>query len=77
VVGSNIFNALGILGIAAIIRPLPTATFSMVDLGVMLGFTILMLPMARNDLRILRWEAARLLTAYVGYMGWLISGALA
>jgi cation:H+ antiporter len=77
VVGSNIFNALGILGIAAIIRPLPTATFSMVDLGVMLGFTILMLPMARNDMRILRWEAALLLTAYVGYMGWLISGALA
>lgn len=77
VVGSNIFNALGILGIAAVIRPLPTATFSMVDLGVMLGFTILMLPMARNDMRILRWEAALLLTAYVGYMGWLISGALA
>ncbi len=77
VVGSNIFNALGILGIAALIRPLPTATFSMIDLGVMLGFTILMLPMARNDMRILRWEAALLLTAYVGYMGWLISGALA
>jgi cation:H+ antiporter len=77
VVGSNIFNALGILGIAAIIRPLPTATFSLVDLGVMLGFTILMLPMARNDMRILRWEAALLLSAYVAYMGWLISGAIA
>lgn len=77
VVGSNIFNALGILGIAAVIRPLPTATFSMVDLAVMLGFTILMLPMARNDMRILRWEAALLLSAYVGYMGWLISGAIA
>lgn len=74
VVGSNIFNALGILGIAAVIKPLPTATFSLVDLGVMLGFTILMLPMARNDMRILRWEGAILLTGYLAYMAWLISG---
>jgi cation:H+ antiporter len=77
VVGSNIFNALGILGVAAMIRPLPTATFSMVDLGVMLGFAILMLPMARNNMRILRWEGAILLTGYVAYMAWLISGATA
>lgn len=74
VVGSNIFNALGILGISAMMRPLPTATFSLVDLGVMLGFTILMLPMARNDSRILRWEAALLLGGYVAYMAWLIMG---
>lgn len=77
VVGSNIFNALGILGIAAVIRPLPTATFSMVDVGVMLGFAILMLPMARNNMRILRWEGAILLTGYAAYMVWLISGVSA
>ena len=77
VVGSNIFNALGILGVSAMIRPLPTATFSMVDLGVMLGFAVLMLPMARNNMRILRWEGAVLLTAYVAYLAWLISGATA
>jgi len=77
VVGSNIFNALGILGVAAMIRPLPTATFSMVDVGVMLGFAILMLPMARNNMRILRWEGAILLTGYAAYMVWLISGASA
>lgn len=75
VVGSNIFNALGILGVAAILRPLPTATFSMVDLSVMLGFAILMLPMARNNMRILRWEGVLLLSSYVMYMGWLISTA--
>ncbi len=74
VVGSNIFNALGILGIAAVMKPLPTATFSLVDLGMMLTFTILMLPMARNDMRILRWEGALLLSCYVAYMAWLISG---
>lgn len=74
VVGSNIFNALGILGISAMIRPLPTATFSLVDLGVMLAFTILMLPMARNDSRILRWEGFVLLAGYVGYLAWIISG---
>jgi cation:H+ antiporter len=74
VIGSNIFNALGILGIAAVMSPLPTSTFSLVDLGVMLGFAILMLPMARNDMRILRWEGAVLLTGYMAYMGWLISG---
>ncbi len=77
VVGSNIFNALGILGVAAMIRPLPTATFSMLDVGVMLGFAILMLPMARNNMRILRWEGAILLSGYVAYMAWLISGVTA
>jgi Ca2+/Na+ antiporter len=43
----------------------------------MLGFAILMLPMARNNLRILRWEGAILLIAYASYMVWLISGASA
>jgi Ca2+/Na+ antiporter len=36
-----------------------------------------MLPMARNNMRILRWEGAILLTGYVAYMAWLISGATA
>lgn len=74
VVGSNIFNALGILGISAMMRPLPTATFSVVDLGVMVGFAVLMLPMARNDRRILRWEGFLLLSGYLAYMVWLIRG---
>lgn len=74
VVGSNIFNALGILGISAMMRPLPTASFSLIDLGVMLGFTILMLPMAHNDRRILRWEGFLLLSGYLAYMAWLVLG---
>lgn len=72
VIGSNVFNLLSILGITAIIHPLDSSSFSLVDLGVMLGLTILILPLMWRGFEINRWEGGLLLVVYVSYIGWLL-----
>lgn len=68
IVGSNIFNILGILGIASIIKPLSSAGFSQVDYGVMIAFAIILLPMAITRKRLSRAEGSVLLIGYLSYM---------
>jgi cation:H+ antiporter len=72
VVGSNIFNLLGILGITGLVHPLPLPPGAGVDLVVMLGVAALTLPMARSGLRVNRWEGGVLIALYLGYVGWLL-----
>ncbi len=73
VVGSNIFNVLGILGVAALINPIDTSGLSRVDLATMVVVASAMLPAARSGGVISRLEGAVLLVAYVGYSVWLVS----
>ncbi len=73
VVGSNIFNVLGILGIAALINPIDTSGLSRVDLATMVVAALAMLPAARSGGVISRLEGAILLVVYVGYTVWLVS----
>ncbi len=73
VVGSNIFNILGILGVAALIHPIDTSSIGPVDLGVMLAAAVAMLPAARSGGKISRVEGAVLLAGYIAYTVWLIS----
>ncbi|MFQ5764424.1 MAG: calcium/sodium antiporter [Rhodospirillales bacterium] len=55
VVGSNLFNILGIAGVAAMVTPLPvSARIFSVDLWVMLGSTALVLPILAG-----RWHPGR------------------
>jgi cation:H+ antiporter len=77
IVGSNIFNVLGILGVAALVKPLDAPALSWVDLGVMLAVAVALLPVVRSGNRINRVEGAVLLVVYAGYTFWLIrqSGA--
>ncbi len=71
IIGSNMFNLLGVLGIASIITP--TRVDSLVlyrDYATMGGLTILLFLLAygfRGPSRIKRWEGALLLTIFVGY----------
>ncbi|MFN0067000.1 MAG: calcium/sodium antiporter, partial [Limisphaerales bacterium] len=58
IVGSNIFNILGILGVCALIRPLSAGGITTVDLGVMLVVAVALLPMMRSGQSLSRWEAA-------------------
>ena len=75
VVGSNVFNVLGILGISALVRPLPLpADGGWRDIAVMLGFSVVLLPMLVSGLRLARFEGALLLAGYLGYMTWLFVG---
>lgn len=67
VVGSNIFNILGILGIAPLIKPMKNVDLSRLDLGVMLLCAVILLPMMRTKWRISRMEGIVLLVIYIAY----------
>ena len=75
IVGSNIFNLVGILGITAIVHPLRAAGIGTVDLAVMAVFAVLLWPMAYYQQRITRPEGACLLLGYAGYLFWLLRAA--
>jgi cation:H+ antiporter len=72
VMGSNIFNILAILGAASLARPLDPTGIAVVDLGVMLGFSVALLPIMRSGFRIGRLEGGALILAYVGYLVYLL-----
>jgi cation:H+ antiporter len=76
VVGSNIFNILGIAGLIGLIRPLPVPAEIIVrDNWWMLGASALLFPLMRTSMRINRVEGATLLAGYVTYMALLIRAA--
>jgi cation:H+ antiporter len=72
VVGSNIFNILGILGITAIVMPLNSAGISYIDFGVMLFTAMILFPLSKTGFRISRIEGIALLTGYIIYIYYLI-----
>jgi cation:H+ antiporter len=66
IVGSNIFNSLIILGLAAVVRPLSVDPGLMrFEIPVMIAASVLFLPLAYTRLRVDRWEGAVLLGGYV------------
>ncbi|WP_290650522.1 calcium/sodium antiporter [Aquisalimonas sp.] len=75
VLGSNLFNILCVLGLAAFVVPLAVGDVSWVDLGVMVGFALVALPVLRSGFVISRIEGALLLTGYAVYLGWLVANA--
>ncbi|OFX04836.1 MAG: sodium:calcium antiporter [Alphaproteobacteria bacterium RIFCSPHIGHO2_12_FULL_63_12] len=76
VVGSNIYNSFGILGVTATIHPVAApAEIVAFDNWVMLGATVLMIIFAMSRSRISRLEGAAMVTAYLCYVGWLVLNA--
>lgn len=71
VVGSNIFNILGILGVTSLIAPLSAPGISTVDISAMLLTAVILLPLAWTGMKIERWEGALLLVGYGVYLWWL------
>lgn len=75
IVGSNIFNILGILGVTAVVYPVSGLGFQSLDFIVMLALAVVILPFAWTGLRIGRREGATLLIAYLGYLIYLVNQA--
>ena len=75
VVGSNIFNILGILGVAALVKPIDAPDLKWVDLGLMLLVSVALLPVVRSGSQVSRREGAVLLLIYIGYTAWLLTSA--
>lgn len=71
-VGSNIFNVLGILGTAALVRPL-ALPFAAVrtDFAVMVAFSLAIALLLLTGRRLSRLEGALLVAAYAGYVIYL------
>jgi cation:H+ antiporter len=75
VIGSNIFNVLGILGVAALINPLAVAPQIITsDLWWMLGLSLALFPMMRTGFRVGRIEGSALILAYGTYLTLLAFG---
>ena len=72
IVGSNIFNILGILGVTTFISPISALDFSVIDLAVMVLFAGVLLPFAWSNLTLRRLEGCLLLTGYTGYITYLV-----
>ena len=67
-VGSNLFNIMFVLGIAALVAPLDGKGISSIDLYVMLGVTLLLLPTVWTGRILDRKEGLLFLAIYAGYM---------
>jgi cation:H+ antiporter len=73
VLGSNILNILCILGLVALIRPFGTEGLATLDLVVLAGSAIVLLPLMWRGAILNRWEGAVLLAGYAAYLGVLVS----
>lgn len=77
VLGSNIYNVLGIGGVTGLIAPTGfPAEMLQLDLFVMIAASVLLFLFALNG-RISRWEGGLMLAGYVAYVVVLLNGASA
>lgn len=68
VVGSNVFNILGILGLASIISPISAPGISVLDYTTMIIFTIILIPLLYTGRLLHRIEGGVLLLLYGAYI---------
>jgi cation:H+ antiporter len=77
VVGSNIFNLLGVLGATAVVGggvPVPDAALRF-DMPVMVAAAVACLPVFFTGHRVDRWEGLVFLGCYAAYVTWLVLAA--
>ncbi|MCA3735115.1 MAG: calcium/sodium antiporter [Phenylobacterium sp.] len=74
IVGSNIYNILGILGLTALIHPLPIPKdVGLLDWGALIGSAALLLVFALTGRRLTRLEGLAFLAGYVVFVYLLLS----
>jgi cation:H+ antiporter len=73
VVGSNIFNLLSVLGLAALAAPITVGGIQPSDVAVMLVVSFLLFPLMRSGLQLNRWEGGVMLAVYAGYVATLFA----
>lgn len=67
VVGSNVFNILMILGVASTLSPIAFIMENVIDIGVLLGFSLLVWVFCATKKKLGRAEGALMLLAYCAY----------
>lgn len=73
VVGSNIFNILGILGITATVRPIHMGGITWLDLGAMVALACALYLMLLVGRSLVRTEGFLLLSSFTAYTAWLFA----
>lgn len=73
IVGSNIFNILGVVGISSMVRPIQMLGIHWVDYASMLFFSIVLWVVIRSGSFVTRWEGAFLLLCYGMYLTYLLA----
>ena len=69
IIGSNIFNILGIAGVTAVVSPISIPPeIVRFDIWIMVATALLLVAFATTGWRVNRWEGAALLACYVGYI---------
>ncbi|MCO6386651.1 calcium/sodium antiporter [Aliihoeflea sp. 40Bstr573] len=72
IIGSNIYNILGIGGVTVLIAPSEVPSeIANFDNFIMVGASLLVVVLANTGRRIARWEGALLLAGYVAYIAFL------
>jgi cation:H+ antiporter len=75
VIGSNIYNILGIMGVTALVQPIPIPPqIAQLDVWVMLAATLALIVAVVAWKQIGRGTGVLFLGAYAAYTGWLVSG---
>lgn len=71
VIGSNIFNILLVLGVAAAIHPMAFKMENIIDIFVLVVMSIIVLCFAWSGKKLVRWEGAVMLALYAAYVGYI------
>lgn len=71
IIGSNIFNLLGILGVSSALVPYEVTGIRLVDWLVMVGVAAMLLPLVMPNSTITRWKGALLVLLYGAYVAYL------
>lgn len=72
VVGSNIFNILLVLGIAAAISPVAFVMENLIDIVILIGMSMMVWIFAFTSKQIRRMEGIVMLLTYAGYLAYII-----
>ena len=71
--GSNLLNVLFVVGLVSMMRPLKVSAASLdVHFPVMIGFALLLFPLAWTGRQITRMEGSFMIAGFMGYMGYLM-----
>lgn len=72
IIGSNLFNILAVMGITAAVKPIEAESMNPVNLWVMGGVTLILVPFLAWGRKINRIEGGVLIVGYLSYCIWLV-----
>lgn len=76
VLGSNVYNVIGIGGATALVSPIPVSDgMRFFDVPLMVVVSLLLVIVVATGKRVTRWEGGVLLFLYAGYIGFLAQAA--